>query len=146
LEKLKREGEERERLKQEKREKMRLERLANMPQIEIESEDFSSVEITTYRDVKKLTTIAQANKIGLEAEFGINKVSSMFEEAFDESEILSGSNRGVLYMNCVQENDNMPYTYLIEEYSDEDPATPYILDELLDELKNPTVFIFETNG
>lgn len=142
------EGQMKEREKAEERARSRAERLAKLPKLDVNLKDeFDDIEIeTTSRDVKKMTTLAQANKMGLETQFGINKVSSMFEEAFDESEILQGGQRGVLYMNCVQENDNMPYTYLIEDYNSEDPPTPYILDELLDELRNPSVFIFEFNG
>ena len=67
----------------------------------------------------------------------------MFEEAFDESEILKGSQRGVLYMNILIPNENMPNTYLMEEFTSDDSPTPYILDELLDDLTSPCVFIFE---
>ena len=128
----------------EKRRQSRIERLKNIPlNLDKLNADEIEVEImTTSRDVKKLSQIAQANKMALESAFGINKVSAMFEDAFDESEILNRAQRAVLYINCIQQSESLPYTYLVEDYNCSDPPTPYILDEPLDDLKNPSIFIF----
>lgn len=136
------EGRKREKELAEQRKISRMKRLTKLEDLE-EIDPVSEVELTTSRDVKKLTLVAQANKIELESDFGINQVNLIFHEAFHESEILSGSQKGVLYLNCVQSDENLPQTYKVEEFTRDFPATPYDLDEMLEEVKNPTVFIFQ---
>lgn len=66
----------------------------------------------------------------------------MLDEAFDESEILSGTEKAILYLNCVQDDENLPTTFLSEDFDSDDPPTCFLLEELLQDITSPSLFVF----
>lgn len=142
-------GIEREKELAEQRKIARLDRLSKINELKLLEEEANrprEIEPSTSRIVKKLSREAQQIRKSLETKFDIFKVGSMLDEAFDESEILTGSEKAIVYLNCVQDDENLPFTYLTEDFDSDDPPNCFMLEELLQDITQPSLFVFQYQG
>lgn len=84
----------------------------------------------------------------LEMRFPLHVITSSFEEAFEDTEILDYNSRSYIYMNCLnfkgrEKSNLMPSTELVYSFKRKNFAKPGSLKEIFAELHQPTVFVFK---